>query len=471
MPTASKAEMERIFRLQKSRTPALAARSAADRIRRLKDLQAAIESNLDEIKKALQDDFGKPGPEVELTEIYPVLSELKEIYKNLKRWMRPEKRRPPWAYLGSRNRILSQPKGVVLIISPWNFPFQLAMGPLVSALAAGNSVILKPSENSPHTSRLLRSLLTDAFPESEVAVFEGGAEVAQQLLELPFDHIFFTGGTRIGQVVMKAAAQHLSSITLELGGKSPVIIDASAKLEHAAARIAWGKFINAGQTCVAPDYILVPESGLDRLGHLLAQEIRRSWGESNQVSENPDYCRIVNQGHFERIRGLLEDAVEKGASLVTGGQTDPARRFIAPTVLKDVPAEADLMEHEIFGPLLPLIPYRGLDEALDLVKAHPHPLALYIFSRSSSRTRRILDETRAGDTLVNDVVVHFSNVALPFGGIRQSGLGKSHGRAGFRAFTNQRSVMQQAPWTALWRVRPPYTEGVRRLIRLTLKYF
>ncbi len=310
------------------------------------------------------------------------------------------------------------------------------------------------------------------FPASEVAVVQGEKEVAQELLQLPFDHVFFTGSPAVGRQVMSAAARHLASVTLELGGKSPAILDASAPLDHAANRITWGKFINAGQTCVAPDYVLVPEPHREEFLSAVQRAIERLYGGPEKSLGNPDYCRLIHDRHLNRLQETLSAALAAGARLAIGGQVSLEERKLAPTVLDQVQPNNPIMQEEIFGPILPVIGYGGLEQALELVNSLPHPLALYIFSRDRSKTERILAETRAGDTVVNDVVVHYSNSSLPFGGVGTSGIGKAHGVYGFQEFSHQRAVLVQPRLTATALLTPPYDRPwLKKLIGWTLKYF
>ncbi len=464
-------EVERVFQLQQDNKRRIAGTSAKERIRKLKAVKRAVERRSGEIKAALHADFKKPEAEVMAAEIYPITTEINHIVGNLRDWMRPEPVTPPLAFLGARCQIRYQARGTSLIISPWNFPFQLAVGPLLSAIAAGCCAVVKPSEISPNTSSLIHDFLGELFDESEVAVFEGDKEVATALLDCPFDHIFFTGGTEVGKIVMTAAARHLSTVTLELGGKTPVIVDESADLKHAANRIAWGKFINSGQTCVAPDYALVPAERVDQFAAMVKRAVVASYGPLEGLDENPDYCRMINTRHFQRVVELMRDTLQKGASLLAGGIVREDELFISPTLLGNVPPESRIMREEIFGPLLPIIPYRDLDEAIQIVNGLPPALALYLFSRKRDVMERVLERTQSGDAMINDVVVHFSNVALPFGGLRQSGMGKSHGFHGFRTFSHRRSVMRQPRWTGISYLKPPYTPGVKRLIEFTIKFF
>ncbi len=461
-----------LFHRLRANAPQVGQTSARERIAKLTKIKEAVESNLPEIQAALMADFGKPPEEVTLTEVFPLLSEIKHIRKNLKQWMAPRIIPASMAFLGASCEVRCQPRGVVLIISPWNYPFQLALGPLVAAIAAGNCAVVKPSEFCPHTSALVAAMVKNIFSESEVAIVEGEKEVAQALLQLPFDHIFFTGSPAVGRLVMAAAAKNLTSVTLELGGKSPVIIDRSARLSHAAERIAWGKFINAGQTCVAPDYVLVPSQLAPQLVESLKHEIERLYQGAAESIRNPDYCRLIHDRHLERLEKMLHDSTKAGAQVAIGGQVDRDARKIAPTVLTGVTPDNPIMREEIFGPILPILEYQDLDEALDVVNALPHALALYVFSRDQGQAERVLAETKAGDSVVNDVVVHFSNSALPFGGVGESGIGKAHGVYGFEEFSHLRSVLKQPRFTATALLRPPYDRPwLRRLVKWTIKYF
>jgi aldehyde dehydrogenase (NAD+) len=359
----------------------------------------------------------------------------------------------PLALSGTSSRYQYEPKGTCLIISPWNFPVNLTFGPLVSAIAAGNTAILKPSEITPHTSTIMAKIVKELFPEDEVCMVEGGIEVSRELLKLPFNHIFFTGSPGVGKVVMKAAAENLSTVTLELGGKSPVIVDETANLKSAAKKIAWGKFLNSGQICISPDYLLVKESVKDALIEAIMNQVQNFY--SANPSESNSYSRIVNKSHYLRLVGHLEDAKSKGATLAIGGDYEAESCYIAPTLLNNLPDTATLMQEEIFGPLLPVISYKSTDEAISYINAREKPLALYIYSRDSHTTEHILKQTRAGSTCINTNLLQYSNLHLPFGGVNNSGMGKSHGYYGFREFSNQRSVLEQHFPTAMELLFPP----------------
>ena len=440
------------------------------RRRKLKALLDALMARRAEAQAALAADFRKSPEEVDLTEIYPVLSELRTAIRHLPLWMEPRRVPTPLLFSGSTGSLVTEPKGVVLVISPWNYPLYLTLAPLVSAIAAGNCCIIKPSEISSRTSAFLAALLSGLFPAEEVAVVEGGAETAQALLALPFDHIFFTGSPAIGRLVMAAAARNLASVTLELGGKSPVLVAEDAHLEEAARRIAWGKFINAGQTCVAPDYVLVHEAVHDRLVEALARTIRRFYGETPEARKaSPDFPRIINARHLERLRELVAGS---GGQVVLGGECDPAENYLAPTLLTGVAEASALMREEIFGPVLPVRKVASLEEAMAYVNARPKPLALYVFSGSRRRAEAVLAGTTSGGACINDTVLQFAHPGLPAGGVGNSGQGRAHGHEGYLDFSNPRSVLRQhTRFPAIRLLHPPYTGLVRRLIDLTLRYF
>lgn len=458
------------FEAQRGARWRVARSGARERRRRLQALLDALLARRAEAREALAKDFRKPPEEADLTEIYPVAAEIREAMARLGAWMRPRRVAAPLSYLGTQGLVVPEPKGVVLVISPWNYPLFLALGPLVSAIAAGNCCIIKPSEYTPHASAFLQSLLEGIFPREEVAVVPGGAETAQALLDLPFDHVFFTGSPAIGRIVMAAASRHLASVTLELGGKSPVLVGAGADLEVAARRIAWGKFINGGQTCVAPDYVLVEDAAHDRLVEALARAVKAAYGETPEARKaNPGYCRIVSGRHLERLRGLL---AASGGTVVLGGEADPAENYLAPTLITGVDPSSPLMREEIFGPILPVLRVPSLEAAADFVNARPKPLALYVFCGDTARARRLLGSTTSGGACIDDTVLHFAHPGLPAGGVGESGLGKAHGHPGFLAFSNERAVLRQRTRFSLAQLMyPPYTPFVRRLIDLTIRYF
>ncbi|HEU4886711.1 MAG TPA: aldehyde dehydrogenase family protein [Thermoanaerobaculia bacterium] len=440
-------EIGRIYDAQQRNRASVAATTAAQRIEKLRRFERLMLERRDEIRAAMWEDYRKPAAEVDLSEIYPVVSEARHAVRHLRSWMKPKRVSTRLALFGSKSTVVHEPKGVVLIIAPWNFPFNLTLGPLVSAIAAGNCVMVKPSEMTPASTVCIRRLVTELFDENEVAVVEGDASVAEELLRRKFDHIFFTGSPAVGKVVMKAAAEHLTSVTLELGGKSPAIVDSSANVGEAAKKIAWGKFFNSGQICIAPDYALVHESVRDEFLEKVRAATAALGDESRGV--------IVNERHAGRVKRLIDQAVEQGAEVALGGTTQG--RSIAPTILTNVPPDSAVMQEEIFGPVLPVMTYQSLDEAFRIIEGKEHPLVLYIFSRDRKVARRILRHTRAGGTAINQTLVQFYELDLPFGGVGYSGVGKSHGFAGFEAFSNARGVLdQRLPFSAIELLYPPY---------------
>ncbi|MBL7835417.1 MAG: aldehyde dehydrogenase family protein [Cyclobacteriaceae bacterium] len=447
--------------------------SVAERKTRLRKLRTWVKANQQAIREAMHADFRKPAAEVDTTEILPVLDEIKQALDNLDRWAQAKKVDASLTMLGTRSVIMYEPKGVCLIVSPWNYPFNLSAGPLVSALAAGNVVILKPSEMTPHTSALISRMCREVFTQNEVSVFEGGTDVSQELLKLPFDHIFFTGSPSVGKIVMRAAAENLASVTLELGGKSPTIVLPSANAKEAAQRIAVTKFINNGQTCIAPDYVLAHESIAGYLIKHLKEQIPALFGGTDKkISNSPDYARIVNEKHFSRLSDMLRDAESKGATVETGGQLDFSQRFFEPVVLSNVSHASRVMEEEIFGPILPILTYQSLDEIIQYINARPKPLALYVFGTRQAEITRIKKETSSGTVCVNDCAIQFLHPNLPFGGVNTSGIGKSHGYYGFLAFSNEKPVLRQRTGLTAFRFfYPPYTPGVQRMIGWVLKLF
>lgn len=469
--------MQQAFQEQQHFAQQLKQKTAAERIKTLRKIESWIEEHTKDIQEAIYKDFRKPASEVDLTEIFPVQQEITHAIKHLKKWMKPQKVSSPLALAGSKSYVYYEPKGVCLIIAPWNFPFNLMLVPLVSAIAAGNTAILKPSEITPHTARLTRNMMEDLFHTREVKVFEGDKDVSEALLKLPFDHIFFTGSPAVGKIVMKAAAENLTSITLELGGKSPAIVDSTASLGEAAEKIAWGKWLNVGQTCIAPDYLIVNKNQQQALADELIRVTGQLFGGSGKegnsqgIEQSPDYARIVSDKHFERLNGLLEEAKQKGARVLMGGQTNAAERYIAPTLLADVPPDARIWEEEIFGPLLPMRTVEDLGEAVTYVRKHPKPLALYFFSNNKKNQQYILEQTSAGGVCLNDSLLHYLHPNLPFGGVNNSGLGKAHGHWGFLAFSNEKAVLRQRKgFTSVKPVYPPYTSGVKKVIGLMMKY-
>lgn len=430
--------------------------------------EQAFRESEEKIYQSAADDFSKPQAEVDMSEIMAVLAELKHVRKNLKKWMKPVSVMPTASMIGTSSKIVKEPKGVTLVVSPWNYPFNLTFGPMIWSIAAGNTVIIKPSEMTPNMSAVIADIVERAFRPEEVSLFQGEADVASYLTALPFDHIFFTGSPAVGKHVMAAAAKNLTSVTLELGGKSPVIVDKSVNIKKAVQSIAWGKFSNNGQTCIAPDYLYVHESVKDQFVSELTACVEKQYGLGNNAKDNGDYCKVVNTSHYNRINRLLDDAKSKGGKLITGGQIDDAGRFIAPTLIEGMASDSAIMEEEIFGPLLPVITFSNIEEVIDVVNSKPKPLALYIYSTDKRNIDKVLCETSAGDTCVNQTMMHFLHHNLPFGGVNNSGIGKSGGVWGFNAFTHERSVLNDK-FSSASMLHPPYTPKVRKLIKMAIK--
>lgn len=450
-----------VFEKQRLKSRALRSSTAEDRRAKLRRLAVVLEQNQDRIVAALASDFGKPAAESVLTEIYPILHEIHVATKRLGSWMRPRAVGSRLMYLGTRSWLQPEPKGVCLIISPWNYPFQLALCPLVAAIAAGNTVLLKPSELTPACSALKKELLAQVFEEDEVFVALGAVEVSTALMKLPVDHIFFTGSTPVGKIVMEAAAKIPCEVTLELGGKSPALVEESADLALAAEKIAWGKWINGGQTCVAPDYVLVPKSREKEF----EAEFKRALSKFASGSAETDQALIVTKRHRDRLEKLAAPH-EKIESL----QGRANERAFGLQVLRDPPLTSEVMSDEIFGPILPWITYETLDQAIEIIHSKPQPLAFYAFTRDSEAKRKLLREIPAGGVCINDVVIHLGQSELPFGGIGPSGLGRYHGDFGFKTFSHEKPVLERrwGGWI-LSVIYPPYTPFKLKLLKLIAK--
>jgi aldehyde dehydrogenase (NAD+) len=463
------AQIRHVFDAQLATALAWRQSTIAERIARLKKLRTAMMARREDFYNAFELDYRKPATEVEGTELMPVLDEIRHTIASLKKWARPRSVWPTIVTGFTRSWIEYQPRGRVLIVAPWNFPLNLCFGPLVSALAAGNTVILKPSEMTPAVSAVMAEIIADLFPPNEVALFEGSLPTSQVLLELPFDHIFFTGSPAVGKVVMAAAAKNLTSVTLELGGKSPVIVDESADMKLAAQTLMWGKFTNCGQICVAPDHLYVHESVKDRFVAACREVLSERFGATADAQrKSEDYTRVINQRHTQRIAGLLQDAKDKGAKVLLGGDVDVPGCYISPTLIEQVPPNATIMSEEIFGPVLPIIAYRDLDEVVRQINAGHKPLALYVFSSNKQRTRRLLAQTSSGGVAINHCVLHYAHGNLPFGGVNNSGIGNAHGEYGFKAFSHERAVLKTGPILMARLFFPPYTGLKKKLIRWTV---
>ncbi|MGC9270949.1 aldehyde dehydrogenase family protein [Acidiphilium sp.] len=455
-----------IFARQRKRALVLRSSTSGERIAALRRLEAGILRRRSALYAALAADLHKPEAEVDLSELMPVLAELRHACRQIPAWMSPRRVRPTMAMFGTTAQVRPEPRGVSLIISPWNYPFNLTLGPLVSAIAAGCTAIIKPSELTPFTSAVIAEIIADSFVPDDVALFQGDADVAQSLLALPFDHIFFTGSPAVGKIVMAAAARHLTSVTLELGGKSPVIVDETADLNRAARNIVWGKFSNNGQTCIAPDYAYVHQSRLPAFIEAARAQITTFYGDA---ARSPAYGRIVNSHHWARVTRLIEDARAGGATIHTGGKGDAANLFISPTLMTGMRPDAQIMQEEIFGPVLPILPYTEIAAPIETINASAKPLALYVFSKDPKRVQRIIGETSSGGACVNTVMAQYLHQNLPFGGVNNSGLGSAHGLYGFRAFSHERAVLTEK-YSATALLFPPYTPQVRRMIKMTVRF-
>ncbi|WP_407544505.1 aldehyde dehydrogenase [Priestia sp. HNGD-A6] len=412
-------------------------KDVAFRIETLKKLRELVVRHEDDILKAVKADLNKPEMEAKRAEVGLVLSEIDFAVENLAEWASPKEVETPSTHAGAKSYIYQDPYGLALVIAPWNYPFQLAVSPVVGAIAAGNCVVLKPSELTPHTSSLLAKMFNENFPEEYLTVVEGEVETSTALLKENFDYIFFTGSTMVGKIVAEAAAKHLTPVTLELGGKSPTIVHEDANIEEAAKRIARGKFANAGQTCVAPDYILVQRNVKDELLANLKQVVTNTYGED--VSQNLDFPHVVSEKHFDRLNSFLTNG-----DIVFGGKTDRSRLFIEPTVLDNISWEDSVMQDEIFGPILPIIVYDEISEVIQAIVKRPKPLALYLFSEDEAVQDHILNSVSFGGGSINDTINHMTSHYLPFGGVGDSGMGAYHGKASFDTFSHAKSILKRS---------------------------
>lgn len=425
----------------------------------LKKLLFNIQKSEDLIIKALHDDFKKPAFEAVLTETNYVISELKDTIKNIHDWAKPKRVFPSILNFPSTDYLYKEPYGKVLIIAPWNYPFQLALCPLISAVAAGNKVILKPSELTPKTAEIITEIIQKTFHINHVEVVQGGVDVSQKLLEKRWDYIFFTGSVAVGKVVAKAAAENLTPVTLELGGKNPCIIDETANLKLAAKRIVWGKFINAGQTCIAPDYILIHKDMKVHFIEYLKNEITKTYGHNPQ--ESPDFARIINTKNWVRLDSMIERN-----KVVFGGQTDAKNLYISPTLIDEPSMESAIMQEEIFGPILPILTYKTEADIKNCIDQYEKPLALYVFSENRNFTKKIITRYSFGGGCINDTIVHFSNKRLPFGGVGHSGIGAYHGKLSFDIFSHHKGIVKKANWLDLPMRYAPYKDKLATIKRL-----
>jgi coniferyl-aldehyde dehydrogenase len=468
LPSTSAAQLERLFGLQRAAFARESYPELATRRDRLARLKSIVTDNESRFVAAIDADFGHRSPhETRLAELYIVASGIRHAQRHLPRWMKSERVATPLHLLPARARIERQPVGVVGIISPWNYPVQLALAPASGALAAGNRVLLKPSELTPATSALLRELVAAHFNEEEFSVVLGDAAVGQAFSRLPFDHLFFTGSTPVGRQVALAAAANLTPVTLELGGKSPAFFDDDADFSRAAPRLMTGKLLNAGQTCIAPDYALVPAGRVDAFVAAVTTAVAKLYPT---FAGNPDYTTVVNERHYQRLTGLIDDARAKGARIVTLGgaadTSDPASRRMLPALVVGANDSMAVMREEIFGPILPIEPYASLDEAIAKIGARPRPLSFYYFGNDPAHRGRTLRETIAGGVTVNDTLWHFAHEELPFGGVGASGIGAYHGEASFLCFTHRKAVFTQPRHAATALLRPPYGPTFEKVLAL-----
>lgn len=432
------------------------------RLKQLGSLKEAMIRHEADLAAALKEDLGKSRMESYMCEIGLTLSELTWMQKHLRSLVREKRVATPLAQFAAKSFRSPSPYGTVLIMSPWNYPVLLTLDPLIDAIAAGNTAVVKPSAYAPCTFNVMKTMIEECFPAHYVAVVDGGRAENQALLQQRFDMIFFTGGKTVGREVLRHAAEYLTPVTLELGGKSPCIVDSTAKIRLAAKRIVFGKYLNCGQTCVAPDYILCDKRIRDELITAILAEIEKQFGK--EPLKNPNYGKIINEKHFERILGLIN-----GEKLVYGGQSEPESLRIAPTVLNNITWDDAVMGEEIFGPLLPILTFDTLDEALDTVEAHPHPLALYFFSEDKAAQKKVLDTCRFGGGCINDTIIHLATSDMPFGGVGESGMGSYHGRVGFETFSHYRSIVDKKTWMDLPIRYQKYTGLKEKMMRMFLK--
>jgi aldehyde dehydrogenase (NAD+) len=436
------ANVERTFALQQVQQWVTKSTTAEQRKEKLRKLKAAVEAHGDEIVAAVKQDTRKPENEIRVTELLNVLANIDRNINNLDDWMKPVEV-PPSQNKNDKAKIVYEARGVCLILGPWNFPLGLVMGPLAAAIAAGNCCIVKLTDLCPHTARVAAKLVKEAFDEKEIAVVEGGVDVATALLELPFNHIFFTGSTRVGKLVMAAAAKHLATVTLELGGKSPVIVDEDADVKKVGADLAAAKQFNGGQACISPDYVFVTEQQKNALVEEFRAKVRQSLYREDGSIKKESIAQIINAQNFSRIKRLLDDAVAKGAKIAVGGTLEEADLTIHPTLLTEVTPDMLIMQEEIFGPIVPVVTYKNINEVITCISSWPKPLALYIYSNSQTNIDKILGRTSSGGVTVNGFFSHYLENRLPFGGVNQSGMGSYHGVFGFRAFSHERAVYLQ----------------------------
>ena len=468
--TAPSATLAEAFEAQRAQRDAALPPDAAERLRRLRLLDELLRANAAAFCEAIDRDFhGRSTHETQILELFPSLGGIAHARRHLRRWMSPRRAPTNFWFLPGRSRVVPQPLGVVGIVVPWNYPLYLAVGPLVGALAAGNRVMIKMSESAPATGALLARLVAERFDPGVVTVVNGGPEVARQFTALPFDHLLFTGSTAVGRHVMRAAADNLTPVTLELGGKSPAIVGRGFDVAEAADRIVFGKLLNAGQTCIAPDYALVPADRIDDFCAAARASVARLYP---RLRDNPDYTAIIDPRHRARLTGCLDEARARGATVIElnpAGESFDGSPKLPPALVLGAPDDTQVMREEIFGPLLPVVPYRTLDEAIAYVNARPRPLALYVFEHVRGDVDRVIERTVSGGVSVNETIMHIAQDELPFGGVGPSGMGEYHGRAGFDTFSKRKAVFHQSRVNGLRLFRPPYGKRFASLVKLLMR--
>ncbi|MBL6870975.1 MAG: aldehyde dehydrogenase family protein [Flavobacteriales bacterium] len=470
----NKTEIKRIFNLQSKASNVLSLRNSSykERVEKIKSIRTFIsnDANHKKIADALYKDLKKSNEEVISTEITPTLLNIKQVLKNLKQWMKDEHVPSPLTMVGTSSYIKYESKGNILLISPWNYPIFLSLYPLIYAIASGNSVILKPSEISTHSSKVIKNIIQTLFKENEVAVIEGSVEESTELLKLPFNHIHFTGSPRVGKIVMEAAAKNLSGITLELGGKSPVIVDGTGNIKNIAQKIAWAKTLNCGQTCIAPDFALLKKENLQDFITHFKNSVAQFYNVNNQgIEKSRNYGRIVDDINFKRIDGILKDAVKKGAKIETGGEINSKEKFMSPTLLSNVTQDMLVMQEEIFGPILPVITFENNSDVIELFQKMPSPLAIYIMSSNKKNIKYFMDNTVSGGVCINELMLTVVNPNLPFGGVNNSGIGKSGGKHSFNDFSNEKGVVKKNFGNFLKLVYPPFKKSIFKYFKHIVK--
>lgn len=457
-------DVESILQKQKKYFESQVTKNLDFRINMLKRLKGGIKIYEGEILKSLKTDLGKHENEAYMSEVGFVYASINHMIKNLKKWAKPQKRPAPFYLMPSKSYIVNEPYGSVLIIGPYNYPFQLLIEPLIGAIAAGNTAVLKPSEMAPNVSKVVRKIIEDIFNQEYIACIEGGIETNISLLKSKFDYIFFTGSANVGKIVMKEAAENLIPVTLELGGKSPVIIDASANIKEAARRIIWGKTMNAGQTCVAPDYVLVDKSVKDKLIKYMIDTLKEFFGDD--IEQSDSFGRIINDRHFRRIKNMIEKDKE---GIVFGGHFNEEKKYIEPTLIEISSLEAATMQEEIFGPVLPIMTYENLDSVIKIIRNNPKPLALYLFTTDRNIERKVLNEVSSGNACINDTITHLVNPYIPFGGVGNSGIGSYHGKDSFETFSHRKGILKKPAGMGNSLLYPAFTENQLKIIKKIFK--